>query len=590
MTVMLKRTRPEETARRTMKFFVRTLLAAAVFAVAQAASCYGAETIRLAVQKTGTFAWELAVIRAHGLDKQADLAIEVTELASPEAGKIALRAGNADMMVSDWLWVSRERALGAKLTFYPYSSALGAVMVPDASPIRTLADLKGRKLAVAGGPIDKSWLLLQARLKQDGIDLKSDATIVYGAPPLLAAKTLDGEMDASINYWNFCAALEAKGFRRVAGIEDILPKLGAKGRIAMVGYVFDEGWGNANRDAVARFIAMTRKAKEILSTSDAEWDNDRAADRRRRCRDPARLSRSLSRRNSAPPDRRRGSRRARSLSRAGRDRRPRTGRASAGARARHLLSRDRRRLRCCAFCHSSCSWRPGGSLRCSPAPAKLPPPPAVLAAVMTEARSGALFFNLGVTLARVALAFILAMTLGSAIGYLMGRVRLANRLGDPWLILLLNLPALVVIVLAYIWAGLTEVAAIAAIAINKLPTAVVTLREGTRALDAALDEMATVFAIPRWRAFRHVILPQLAPYIAAAARSGLSLVWKIVLVAELLGRPNGVGFEIGVAFQLFDIPLLLAYSLSFAAVVLVIETALVQPFEARLSRWRPRAA
>ena len=221
---------------------------------------------------------------------------------------------------------------------------------------------------------------------------------------------------------------------------------------------------------------------------------------------------------------------------------------------------------------------------------KLPPPPIVLATIVTEASSGALFSNLGVTLARVALAFTLAMSLGAAIGYLMGRVRLADRLGDPWLILLLNLPALVVIVLAYIWAGLTEVAAITAIAINKLPIAVVTVREGTRALDAALDEMATVFAIPPWRAFRHVILPQLAPYIAAATRSGLSLVWKIVLVAELLGRPNGVGFEIGVAFQLFDIPRLLAYSLSFAAVVLVIETVLVQPFEARLSRWRPRAA
>ncbi|MHC2333022.1 ABC transporter permease [Bradyrhizobium sp. USDA 4454] len=222
--------------------------------------------------------------------------------------------------------------------------------------------------------------------------------------------------------------------------------------------------------------------------------------------------------------------------------------------------------------------------------AKLPAPPAVLSVLAAEARSGALFVNLGATLARVALAFTLAMALGSAIGYLMGRVSLANRLGDPWLILLLNLPALVVIVLAYIWAGLTEVAAIAAIAINKLPTAVVTLREGARALDPALDEMATAFAVPRGRAFRHVILPQLAPYIAAAARSGLSLVWKIVLVAEYLGRPNGVGFEIGVAFQLFDIPLLLAYSLSFAGVVLVIETLMVQPFETRLTRWRLRAA
>jgi NitT/TauT family transport system permease protein len=221
---------------------------------------------------------------------------------------------------------------------------------------------------------------------------------------------------------------------------------------------------------------------------------------------------------------------------------------------------------------------------------KLPAPAAVMRVVISEAASGALFLNIGVTLARVALAFTLAITIGIALGYLMGRVRLANRLGDPWLILLLNLPALVVIVLAYIWAGLTEVAAIAAIAINKVPATIVTVREGTRALDTSLDEMAQVFAIPRWRAFRHIVLPQLAPYIAAAARSGLSLVWKIVLVAELLGRPNGVGFEIGVAFQLFDTPRLLAYALSFAAVVLVIETVLVQPFEARLTRWRLRAA
>jgi NitT/TauT family transport system permease protein len=221
---------------------------------------------------------------------------------------------------------------------------------------------------------------------------------------------------------------------------------------------------------------------------------------------------------------------------------------------------------------------------------RLPTPPAVLQVIEHEASSGALFYNVGVTLARVVFAFTLAMTLGVAIGYLMGRVRLANRLGDPWLILLLNLPALVVIVLAYIWAGLTEVAAIAAIAINKLPATVVTLREGTRALDASLDEMAAVFAIPRGRSFRHVVLPQLLPYIAAASRAGLSLVWKIVLIAELLGRPNGVGFEIGVAFQLFDVPRLLAYSLTFAAVVLVIETAVLQPFETRLTRWRPRAA
>ncbi len=223
-------------------------------------------------------------------------------------------------------------------------------------------------------------------------------------------------------------------------------------------------------------------------------------------------------------------------------------------------------------------------------PSNLPDPLTVLRAVMNEARTGDLFLHLGATLARVTLAFTLAMVLGTAIGILMGRSRIADRLGDPWLLVLLNLPALVVIVLAYVWAGLTEVAAIAAVAVNKLPNAVVTVREGARALDRDLDEMARVFELPDWKRFRHVVLPQLAPYLAAASRSGLSLVWKIVLVVELLGRPNGVGFEIGIAFQLFDVTRILAYALSFTAVVLAIETFLVQPIERRVSRWRPRAA
>ena len=145
------------------------------------------------------------------------------------------------------------------------------------------------------------------------------------------------------------------------------------------------------------------------------------------------------------------------------------------------------------------------------------------------------------------------MLAGTAIGLAMGRLTWADAIGDPWVIVLLNLPALIIIVLAYVWGGLTEAAAIGAVAVNKLPNTIVTVREGARALDPALDEMARVFAIPRATAFRHVILPQLTPYVAAAGRSGLSLVWKIVLVAELLGRPNGVGFEIGVAFQLFDV-------------------------------------
>lgn len=220
----------------------------------------------------------------------------------------------------------------------------------------------------------------------------------------------------------------------------------------------------------------------------------------------------------------------------------------------------------------------------------LPAPQSVALAIVHEAESGALAFNLGVTLLRVLVSFSIAMALGTVIGLAMGRVPLVDRLADPWLVVLLNLPALVIIVLAYIWAGLTETAAIAAVALNKLPVAIVTVREGARALDPSLDEMAAVFRMGGWVRLRHVTMPQLAPYLAAAARSGLSLVWKIVLIVELLGRPNGVGFEIGVAFQLFDVTRILAYALTFVVVMLAIEILLVQPFERHVSRWRIRPA
>jgi NitT/TauT family transport system permease protein len=223
-------------------------------------------------------------------------------------------------------------------------------------------------------------------------------------------------------------------------------------------------------------------------------------------------------------------------------------------------------------------------------PRLLPGPMVVFATMRSEAASGALFGALGATLARVMAAFLLAMAAGSAMGYAMGRNLRFDRVADPWIIVLLNLPAVVIIVLAYIWAGLNEAAAIGAVALNKLPVTAVTIREGVRALDARLDEMARIFGFSPTKRLAHIVAPQLAPYFAAATRAGLSLVWKIVLVVELMGRPNGVGFEINTAFQLFDVPLLLAYALPFTAIMLIIEMLVVQPFERHVSRWRPRAA
>ena len=216
----------------------------------------------------------------------------------------------------------------------------------------------------------------------------------------------------------------------------------------------------------------------------------------------------------------------------------------------------------------------------------LPGPVAVWAAFLEQVATDGYFGHLAATLARVAAAFLLAMVIGSALGIFLGSRRLADHLFGGWLVFLLNLPALVVIILCYIWFGLTEVAAIAAVAINKIPNVTATLREGARALSRDLDEMAWVYSYSTTRRIRHVILPQMASYFAVAARNGMALVWKIVLVVEFLGRPNGVGFQLHTYFQLFDVATILAYAIGFIIVVLAIEHLLFEPWERYATRWR----
>lgn len=216
----------------------------------------------------------------------------------------------------------------------------------------------------------------------------------------------------------------------------------------------------------------------------------------------------------------------------------------------------------------------------------LPEPIIVFQVFMREMRSGELPYHVGITLARVAVSFGLAMIIGSSIGLAMGRMKRIDRFFDSWLILFLNIPALVTIVLCYIWFGLTEAAAVLAVSLNKIPNVAVTMREGARALDRQYNDLARVYRLGRWRTLRHVVLPQLAPFFAVSARSGLALVWKIVLVVELLGRSNGVGFQLHLFFQLFDVPSILAYTFAFVAIVQLIEVALFNPWERYANRWR----
>ncbi|NOU23566.1 MAG: ABC transporter permease [Methyloglobulus sp.] len=215
------------------------------------------------------------------------------------------------------------------------------------------------------------------------------------------------------------------------------------------------------------------------------------------------------------------------------------------------------------------------------------PPPLVVGSVFWHGcLSGQIPYHLGATLLRLIVSFSIAMLLGCAIGIVLGRNKKLDAFFDNWLVIFLNIPALVTIILCYVWFGLTEVAAILAVVINKLPNVIVTVREGARALDQDLLEMARSYRFGKRKTLLHVVWPQLYPYIMGATRTGLALVWKIILVVELLGRSNGVGFQLYSFFQLFDVASLLAYTIAFVAVIQLMELMVLKPLDTKAQRWR----
>lgn len=216
----------------------------------------------------------------------------------------------------------------------------------------------------------------------------------------------------------------------------------------------------------------------------------------------------------------------------------------------------------------------------------LPTPLAVLAVFYDETRSGQLPHHLGITLARLSVSFFLAMTIGSMVGILLGRREQLDRFFDTWLMIFLNVPALVTIILCYVWFGLVETAAIAAVVINKLPNVIVTLREGARSLDEELLEMAEAYRFGPVKTLLHVIWPQLFPFVIGASRNGLALIWKIILVVELLGRSNGMGYQLHLYFQMFNVAGILAYTIAFVAVIQFLELSILKPMDRRARRWR----
>jgi NitT/TauT family transport system substrate-binding protein len=240
---------------------------AAVTAVARADT-----PLRIAVLKFGTVSWVMDVIQHHELDETFGIDIDELQLASNQATLVALQAGRVDCVVSDWLWVSRQRAAGADWTFFPFSTAVGALVAARGAPIHGLAGLRNRRLGVAGSPLDKSWVILQALAQEQHFNLARDARLSFGAPPLLNQELLAGRLDAVLTYWNFAAPLESRGLPAVLSVGDALRQLGFKTAIPLVGYVVSQRWARQHPRALAGFVSATREAESILATSDAEWN------------------------------------------------------------------------------------------------------------------------------------------------------------------------------------------------------------------------------------------------------------------------------------------------------------------------------
>ncbi len=199
---------------------------------------------------------------------------------------------------------------------------------------------------------------------------------------------------------------------------------------------------------------------------------------------------------------------------------------------------------------------------------------------------GELLEHLFITLTRVLIAFSIAMSLGVFFGILMGSFKRVDNAFDTILVIGLNIPALVTIIICYIWFGLTDTAALLAVIINKVPTVIVTIREGARAIDKKYMQIAQIYKVSKLETITKVYLPQIYPYIMASARTGLSLIWKIVLVVELLGRSSGMGFQLSMFFQFFDITSIMAYSMAFIIVILFIETYILRPLDLKANKWR----
>lgn len=253
-------------------FFSRLVLVSLLWVGLLPGPAGAEETVRVGTLAFGTLSWEMQVIRDAGLDRDNGIRLDVQTLAGPQAGNIALQANGVDVALSDWLWVSRQRENGQDFSYVPYSTSYGALMVPGDSAIRSIADLAGKRIGVAGGPLDKNWILLRAVAeKQHGLNLQDKSTPAFAAPPLLNEQLKQGRLDAVLNHWHYAARLEAAGYRQVVSGQDLARQMGVATAVPGMGYVFRETWAREHPQAIAGLLRASLEAQRRLCEDDVVW-------------------------------------------------------------------------------------------------------------------------------------------------------------------------------------------------------------------------------------------------------------------------------------------------------------------------------
>ncbi len=248
-------------------------LASALVALALPASAQDLPTVRLATLEIGTVNWELSTITENGFDEANGFNLDITSYADNDATRIAVEGGEADVAVADWIWVARQRAAGKDYVFVPYSTAVGSLLVPGDSTAESLADLKGGKIGIAGGPLDKSWLILRAYAQKEyGLDLAAETEQVYGAPPLIFKSGLGGDYEGVVNFWHFLAKMKAAGMKELVSVETAGEALGLNTDTPLLGYYFKESFLEENPGIAQALFDASRDAKELLASSDEAWE------------------------------------------------------------------------------------------------------------------------------------------------------------------------------------------------------------------------------------------------------------------------------------------------------------------------------